>query len=124
MHRRCCLFRFEKLDVWHKAIDFSDVVYRVTRSFPSEERFGLTSQVRRSAVSIAANIAEGSGRATDRDFARFVGIAYGSLMESISHLEIARRQSFLDEDNYRVLYSQADRLARMLSGLKNSLGGD
>ena len=118
------MFRFEKLDVWHKSIEFSDSVYQATRSFPSEERFGLTSQVRRSAVSVAANIAEGSGRATDRDFARFVGMAYGSLMESISHLEIARRQSFLDEDNYRELYNRADRLAQMLSGLKNSLSGD
>ena len=118
------MFRFEKLEVWHKAIEFSDVVYRVTRSFPSDERFGLTSQVRRSAVSVPANIAEGSGRATDRDFARFVGIAYGSLMESVSHLEIARRQTFLDEDNYRDLYGQSERLARMLSGLKKSLGGD
>lgn len=118
------MFRFEKLEVWHKAIEFSDVVYRVTRSFPSDERFGLTSQVRRSAVSVPANIAEGSGRATDRDFARFVGIAYGSLMESISHLEVARRQTFLDEDNYCDLNGQAERLARMLSGLKKSLTGD
>jgi four helix bundle protein len=72
---------------------------------------------------VSANVAEGSGR-PDKDFARFVGIAYGSLMESISHLEIGRRQGFLQDEEYRPIYSQAERVARMLSGLRKRLTGD
>ena len=74
-------FRFQKLVVWQKAIDFADHIYDATVPFPSEERFGLTNQMRRAAVSISSNIAEGSGRSSDNEFRRFVEIAYGSLME-------------------------------------------
>ena len=91
------MFRFEKLDVWQLAIEFSDQIYIATREFPADERFGLTNQLRRAAVSIAANIAEGSGRSSDRDFVRFIEIAYGSLMETVSHLRIAERQKFLSQ---------------------------
>lgn len=118
------MFRFEKLDVWQLAIDFSDQIYRATREFPSEERFGLTNQLRRAAVSIAANIAEGSGRWSDRDFVRFIEIAYGSLMETVSHLRIAERQQFLTAAVSQTLVDVADRLARMLSGLRKARGGD
>ncbi|MDP1797499.1 MAG: four helix bundle protein [Planctomycetaceae bacterium] len=97
------MFKFEKLDVWNDSIQFSDSVYRLARSFPSDERFGLTQQMRRSAVSIAANIAEGSSRSSSTDFARFVEIAYGSLMETVSHAAIAQRQNFLLEEDYRDL---------------------
>ena len=65
------MFNLEKLDVWQKAIDFADLVYSSTRTFPSGERFGLTNQIRRAAVSISSNIAEGSARISDTDFARF-----------------------------------------------------
>jgi four helix bundle protein len=67
------MFRFEKLDVWQKAIEYADCVYSMTREFPAEERFGLTSQLRRSAVSVSSNIAEGTGRSSDVEFSRFVG---------------------------------------------------
>ena len=83
------MFGFEKLEVWQEGIVFADEVYRATRDFPGDERFGLTSQLRRSAVSVAANIAEGSGRGSRKDFTRFVEIAFGSLMETVSHLAIA-----------------------------------
>ncbi len=69
-------FRFYDLDVWRKAIDDANNIYDVTARFPDDERFGLTSQLRRASVSISSNIAEGSGRSTNRDFARFVEIAY------------------------------------------------
>ncbi|MDA0284212.1 MAG: four helix bundle protein [Planctomycetota bacterium] len=114
-------FRFEKLDVWHRAIDFADRIYAVTRSFPADERFGLTSQLRRAAVSISSNIAEGSSRHSDVDFARLLEIAYGSLMEVVSQLQIATRQQFVSEDVNRELNAEADRVARMLSGLRSSL---
>jgi four helix bundle protein len=90
------MFGFEKLDVWQLPIEYSDDVYATTRSFPSDERFGLTNQIRRASVSISSNIAEGSGRSSRKDFARFVEIAFGSLLETVSHLSIARRQGLLE----------------------------
>jgi four helix bundle protein len=115
------MFKFEKLDVWREAIEFSDMVYRLTTKFPPDERFGLTQQLRRAAVSVAANIAEGSSRSSSWDFARFVEIAYGSLMESVSHAAIASRQQLLSEPEFRSLYDHAERIARMLSGLRQTL---
>ncbi len=115
------MFRFEKLDVWHRAIEFADSVYSVTRQFPSDERFGLTSQMRRAAVSVSSNIAEGSGRVSDKDFARFIEIAYGSVMEVVSQAEIAHRQHILSEEARHQLNQQANELARMLSGLRAKL---
>ena len=115
------MFRFEKLDVWQKAVDFADRVYVVTRDFPAEERFGLTSQMRRASVSISSNLAEGSGRSSNKDFSHFVEIAYGSLMEVVSQTQVAFRQSFLNDDDRGVLYIAAEELARMLSGLRASL---
>jgi four helix bundle protein len=115
------MFRFEKLDVWRKAGDFADQIYDVTRSFPADERYGLTSQLRRASVSISSNIAEGSGRSSNKDFAHFVEIAYSSVMEVVSELYIAARQSFLTVDNRNKLCERAEELARMLSGLRTSL---
>jgi len=111
-------FRFEKLDVWCKAMEWVDEIYSFTRKFPDEEKFGLTSQFRRSSVSVVSNIAEGSGRSSDRDFAHFLEIAYGSLMESICQCIVAFRQGYLSGDEFNRLYSTAQRLARMLSGLR------
>ena len=115
------MFNFEKLEVWQKAIDFADLIYSETRSFPSDERFGLTNQLRRAAVSISSNIAEGSSRSSKSDFARFVEIATGSVFEVVSQAFIAHRQSFLSEDQFRKIYTDAEELSRMLSGLRKSL---
>lgn len=115
------MFRFEKLDVWQRAVELAMRVYELTRNFPDGERFGLTSQMRRSAVSISSNIAEGSGRTSDIDFARFLEIAYGSLMEIVSQAKIAEMQGFLNETDYRELYTDSEQIARMLSGLRSSL---
>jgi four helix bundle protein len=115
------MFRFEKLDVWQKAIDFACGVYDVTARFPGDERFGLTSQMRRAAVSISSNVAEGSGRASDKDFAHFIEIAYGSLMEVLSQMHVACRQTWLTPEERAELFAKAEELARMLSGLKASL---
>ncbi|MBI3465367.1 MAG: four helix bundle protein [Planctomycetes bacterium] len=115
------MFGFEKLEVWQLAIEFADQVYAQTAGFPTDERFGLTSQMRRAAVSVSANIAEGSGRGSKQDFARFLEIAYGSLMEVVSQTHIAFRREMLAQAEFRSLGQQADRLARMLSGLRASI---
>ena len=114
-------FRFEKLEVWHKSIAFADCVCLITRGFPDSERFGLVTQMRRAAVSISSNIAEGSGRGSDKDFARFLEISYGSLMETISQTHIAKRQEFVKQEVFNEIHILADELTRMLSGLRNSL---
>ena len=115
------MFNFEKLDVWHRAIGFGDLVYSATRSFPNDERFGLTNQMRRAAVSISSNLAEGTSRVSKKDFARFIEIASGSLFEVVSQSVIAKNQGFLPETSYRQLYTAAEEQSRMLSGLKKSL---
>ncbi len=115
------MFRFEKLEVWNKVIDYADEVYSLSKSFPADERFGLTGQMRRSAVSISSNIAEGNGRSSDKDFARFIEISYGSLMECVSQSHIASRQNFMQATQFQQMHSAAEELARMLSGLRNTL---
>ena len=115
------MFRFEKLEVWADAIEFADLIYDATRTFPVDERFGLTSQMRRAAVSISSNVAEGSSRLSDLDFARFIEISYGSLMEVVSQAHIAKKSELLAESTFVLLYQRSERLARMLSGLRASL---
>ncbi len=117
------MFNFEKLDAWQHAIEFADCVYEKTRSFPTEERFGLTNQMRRAAVSVSSNIAEGSSRSSRTDFARYVEIATGSLFEVGSHAFIARQQGFLSQSDFDQLYQRAERQGRRQSGLRNSLVG-
>ncbi|MBT5020795.1 MAG: four helix bundle protein [Planctomicrobium sp.] len=115
------MFGFEKLDVWQVAIQYSGAIYDVTQNFPNDERFGLTNQLRRASVSVSSNIAEGSGRESNKDFTRFIHIAYGSLMETVSQLAIAIERQFLTADDHQRLYKFADRLAKMLSRLRSSL---
>jgi len=115
------MFNFEKLEVWHKAIEFADAVYSVTKTFPSDERLGLTNQMRRAAVSVSSNIAEGTSRSSRSDYARFVELATGSLFEVISQSVISKRQGFLSEADYTRLYAAAEEQSRMLSGLRRSL---
>src|SRR5438876_959075 len=111
------MFSFERLDVWQKSIDFAELVYKITRAFPSDERFGLTSQMRRAAVSISSNIAEGSSRFSKTDFARFIEIATGSVFEVVSQSFISRREEILKEADFQRLYAAAEEQGRMLSGL-------
>jgi four helix bundle protein len=115
------MFNFEKLDVWQKSIDFADFVYTCTRNFPDDERFGLTNQMRRAAVSISSNIAEGCSRNSANDYARFLEIATGSVFEVASQSFIARRQAFLSEEQFCSLYAAAEEQGRMLSGLRRSV---
>jgi four helix bundle protein len=115
------MFNFEKLEVWRKAIDFADFVYTVTKSFPNDERFGLTNQMRRASVSISSNIAEGSARISANDYARFIEIATGSVFEVVSQAFVSRRQGFLNEADFKKLYLAAEEQGKMLSGLRRSI---
>ena len=115
------MFNFEKLIVWERGIDLANIVYSVTRSFPDAERFGLTSQMRRAAVSISSNIAEGSSRASKVDFARFVEIAAGSVFELVSQAVVSKKQGFVREEEFQSIYEAAEEQSRMLSGLRRSL---
>jgi four helix bundle protein len=118
------VFNFEKLEVWQKAIDFADAVYTATRSFPADERFGLTNQMRRAAVSISSNIAEGTSRSSKADFARFIEIATGSVFEVVSQALVSRKQRLLSDAEFQRLYLAAEEQCRMLSGLRRSLFAD
>jgi four helix bundle protein len=117
------MFNFEKLQTWQEAIAFADLVYQLTGHFPAEERFGLTNQMRRAAVSISSNVAEGCSRSSRVDYARFVEIAAGSVFEVVSQATIGRNQHFLTEADYQRLYRAAEKQSRMLSGLRKSLEG-
>ena len=114
------MFNFEKLDVWQEAIQFADLVYEFTGDFPGEERFGLTNQMRRAAVSISSNLAEGSSRVSRTDFSRFVEIAT-SLFEVVSQTTIALRRRMIARNDYRRIYAAAEKQSKMLSGLRRSL---
>ena len=111
----------EKLDVWKRAIDFVVDVYKATDSFPKEERFGLTSQVRRAAVSIPANIAEGAARQTDREFINFLAIAQGSASELETELLIAYRLGYVEESAHSRMRTALDDISRMIVGLSRHL---
>ena len=104
-----------------EAIQFADLVYELTGNFPDEERFGLTNQMRRAAVSVSSNIAEGSSRVSRTDFARFVEIATGSLFEVVSQTTIALRRKIIAQSDYNEIYATAEKQSKMLSGLRRSL---
>ena len=115
------MFTFENLDAWQHAIEFANLIYNKTRPFPTDERFGLTNQMRRAAVSVSSNLAEGSSRSSRPDFARFVEISGGSLFEVVSQAFVAKRQNFLSLPDFHELYAVAERQGKILSGLRNSL---
>jgi len=115
------MFNFEKLDVWQKSVVLANVIYSQTRNFPAEERFGLTNQMRRAAVSVSSNIAEGSSRMSQADFGRFIEIAAGSVFELTSQAFIAKKQGFFSAAQFSSVYAATEGLSRMLSGLRKSL---
>jgi four helix bundle protein len=115
------MFNFEKLDVWQQAIQFADLVYELTADFPHEERFGLTNQMRRAAVSISSNLAEGSSRVSRTDFSRFVEIATRSLFEVVSQSTLALRRKMIAQNDYNQIYAAAEKQSKMLSGLRRAL---
>jgi four helix bundle protein len=112
---------YRDLKVWKFAIELSVVCYEVTRTFPREEIYGLTSQIRRSSASVAANIAEGYGRENRGSFAQFLKIAQGSLKELETHLIIAGRIGFLQASALDELLDRCDEIGKMLGSLIRSV---
>lgn len=111
----------KNLDVWKKSVDFVIDIYKATENFPTDERFGLTSQLRRAAVSIPANIAEGAGRKSNKEFLNFLSIAQGSASEVETEILIAYRLDYLSLENYNSLIESLDNIGRMITGLSNHL---
>ncbi len=112
---------FEELKVWQKSVDLVTQVYNYTASFPKEEIYGLTAQIRRAAVSIPSNIAEGCSRESTRDFLRFLSISNGSLAELQTQLVIAKNLGFINTENLTIIRDSADEVGRMVNGLQKSL---
>ena len=111
----------ENLEVWQKAVEFVVLVYKTTKQFPSDEKFGLTSLLRRAAVSIPANIAEGAARQSDKEFLQFLAIAQGSCSEVETELLIGLKLGYLDQADYSELKVTADSIGRMMVGLSKHL---
>lgn len=111
------IFSFEKLNVWQKARQLSIKIYKSTKSFPSEEKFGLISQMRRASISISSNIAEGTGRHSFKDKARFTEIAYGSTLELLNQAILSNDLEFLSDEIYQEIRKDISEIAAMLDGL-------
>lgn len=113
--------KYSELIVWQKAMDLVTEIYKITATFPGEERFGLSSQARRAAVSIPSNIAEGHGRKSTVAYINYLSIAFGSLMELETQIQIATRLNFVGEEKAASLLMKTDEIGKMLTGLKKSL---
>jgi len=112
-------YRFEKLETWVLARDFLKVIYVVSKDFPNDERFGLLSQIRRAALSIMLNIAEGSSRGSDKDFIRFLRISYGSLLEVVSCCYGALDQPYISQNRFDYVYEKSHLVAKKINALLN-----
>ncbi len=114
-------YSFEKLQAWEKSKELAKVIYELTKVFPTEERYGFISQMRRSAVSVPANLAEGSARITKKDKAHFTTQAFSSLMEVLNHLIITYELGFVEKEKYTTIRAEIDGVAALISGLRSSL---
>lgn len=113
--------RFKNLKIWKKAVELAIRIYSATQSFPEEEKYGLTSQMRRCAVSIGSNIAEGAGRGSNKEFVHFLNIAYGSSYELETQLIIANELQFINESVARELFDEINELQKMTFSFSKSL---
>jgi four helix bundle protein len=112
---------YRDLDVWKKSMSLVVECYQITKTFPKTEIYGLISQLQRAAISIPANIAEGRERQHKKEFIQHVSIAYASLAELETHIQIAERLNYLDTDKVNRILSKTAELGRMLNGLRKSL---
>lgn len=111
----------EKLEAWSKGVDLVIDLYKATDRFPKEERFGLTSQIRRAAVSVPSNLAEGAGRYSRKEFGHFISNAQGSASELETELIISYRLGFLSETTFAELMSKLERIGRLITGLSRQI---
>ena len=114
-------YGFEKLLVWQESKDIAVIIYKTTQSFPGEEKYGLTNQLRRAAISVSSNIAEGSNRTTKNDQARFYSIAYSSLMEALCQIIISRELGFIENEQYNTIRLKIESISNKLNALKNAI---
>ena len=114
-------FAYEELTVWQQAVELAERIYTITKTFPRDEQFGLTSQIRRAAVSISLNIAEGKGRYHRKEYKQFLYNARGSLYETATLLLLATKLGYLKESAYEELRQVTQRILSQLSGLVNYL---
>jgi four helix bundle protein len=112
------MFRFERLRVWHKAVELYDIVDSIACKLPAKTAFALADQLRRAALSVSANIAEGSGRETSKDSAHFFTVAKASTYEVVSVAYVCQRRRLMSAEQYKGIYGRAEDIARMLTGLK------
>lgn len=111
----------QNLDLWKRSIELAVSVYRQTETFPKEEKFGLTQQLRRAAVSVASNVAEGAARSSTKEFRKFLAYSQGSVSEVSTQLTIAIRLHYIGQDDYLQLDEDLDDIGRMITGLSRSL---
>jgi len=112
---------YRDLEVWKLSKELAKDIYEITSLWPQDERYGLTQQLRRSAVSVMSNIAEGSGRRSTQEFIRFINIASGSLCEAESQLLLAKDLGYISSDSLNIIIAKADRISKMLYSLQKSL---
>ncbi len=112
---------YRELLVWQKGIDLADGIYAITSAFPKEELYGLAAQMRRAAVSIPSNIAEGCARNSTKEFIRFIYISKGSLAELETQVFIAEKRKYISGDKVRAILASSEEISRMLSGLLRAL---
>jgi four helix bundle protein len=113
------MFKFENLDVWKKAVDLYEQIWLLSRSIDQRDQFSLGDQIRRAALSVSSNIAEGTGREGHKESKHFFNIAKGSVYEVVSLLSIMRSRNHVSENKYEAVYAQCDEIARMITGILN-----
>jgi four helix bundle protein len=111
------LFNFEKLELYQRSLEFTNNMYNITTKYPNDERFGLSNQLRRAAMSISLNLAEGFSNYYKKDKNRYFRIAKGSVQECIPALTISLRQKYIDQNEFNIMYSECYELSRRISGL-------
>ncbi len=114
------LFSFEKLNVWVDSKELVKLIYTITKNFPDEEKFGLTSQLRRASISIASNLAEGTSRKTNKDKAHFTTIAFSSLIEVLNQIILSKELNFIQETEYQTVRTEIEKISNKLNALRKS----
>ena len=114
-------FKFEKLIVWQKSLELADAIHEVTKKFPKDELYVLTSQIKRAADSVSLNIAEGSTGQTNPEFNRFLGFALRSNIEVVACIYIAQKRKIISEDDFKKTYNMCEEILVMINALRKSL---